>query len=37
MATIHIYLCGIAVFTAALSALFWIVTQKIMTNKLNLE
>ena len=37
MATIHIYLCGIAVLTAAMSVLFWIVTQKIMTNKLNLE
>ena len=37
LASFHIYLCGIAVFTAGLSALFWVVTQKIMTKKLNLE
>ena len=34
---IHIFLCASIVVTAIISAVFWFVTQKIMTQKLNLE
>jgi len=37
IAGMHIYLCVSIVFGAAVSALFWMVTQTIMTKKLNLE
>ncbi len=36
-ASLHIYLVGVALVQAALGAVFWLVTQKIMTKKLNLE
>lgn len=36
-ATLHTVLCGAIVISAAMTAGFWIVTQKIMTKKLNLE
>ena len=34
---IHIYLCGAIVIGTALAAAYWLVTQHIMTKKLNLE
>ena len=37
VATIHIYLGGMVVLTAVMAAVFWLVTQTIMTKKLNLE
>ena len=36
-AAIHIFLVGATLFAAGLAALFWYVTQRIMTTKLNLE
>ena len=33
----HIYLCFVVVLGAGLAALFWFITQKVMTKKLNLE
>lgn len=36
-AAAHIYLCGAAALYAVLAAAFWLVTQIIMTKKLNLE
>ncbi len=34
---IHIYLCGTIVISTVLAAAYWLVTQRIMTKKLNLE
>ncbi len=34
---IHIYLCGAIVISTALAAVYWLVTHRIMTKKLNLE
>lgn len=36
-ATMHIYFCGVIVLYGAMSAAFWLVTQTIMSKKLNLE
>jgi hypothetical protein len=35
--SIHLYLVGMLLFSGALAAVFWLVTQRIMTKKLNLE
>ena len=37
VASIHIYLVGAIILTAVMAAVFWLVTQTIMTKKLNLE
>ena len=37
IATIHLCLCAFVVSYGALASIFWLVTQKIMTKKLNLE
>ena len=37
VATLHLFLCGAVVISVVITAAFWLVTQTIMTKKLNLE
>lgn len=37
IATMHLYFCGTILLNGGLAALFWFITHRIMTNKLNLE